>query len=132
MAQTKGETSESLLNSLGKRLLKKSFRGVYALDELSKVDLKHKDVLIVNVDKRDSVGSHWIGISCENDKCIIFDSFGRKNISAKIAKNMSNKHLKAYTESDAEQNAKQEFCGQACLAFCVVANSLGNDYAKWI
>ena len=53
-----------------------SFAGCFAANELSNVVLKSPCFIIVNLDKRNMKGSHWIAIGYFKNKIEIFDPLG--------------------------------------------------------
>jgi len=113
---------ENVLTEAGKSLFSKRFKGVYASDEISTLldNLKHGEMIIVNLDKRDSTGSHWIALVNHQKQIILYDSFGRQ-----IPEVIN-------TEDDAEQSLLEEDCGARCLAFLWVYYRLGIEPALQI
>ena len=108
------------LDKIGKHLFDVLWRGVFASDQ----DIPKTGYAIINVDKSDESGSHWVAI-CDG---IVYDSFGRKikNLIPHL------KNIKDIVDNDAEQTKKQEDCGQRCLAFIWVYHRLGKEYALFI
>ena len=53
-----------------------SFVGCFAADELSNLIVKSPCFLIINLDKRNMTGSHWIAVGLFRNKLEIFDSLG--------------------------------------------------------
>lgn len=82
---------------------------------------------IINLDKHNEPGSHWIAMVC-NDKMIIYDSFGRK--TRDILPNFNKEYINA--QDDAEQNINEENCGSRCVSFLNVYDKLGSEYALLI
>ena len=68
--QLNEKTIESILSC------QNSFVGCYAANELSNLILKSPCFIIVNLDKRNMNGSHWIAIGCFKNKIEIFDPLG--------------------------------------------------------
>lgn len=57
--------------------IRKKFGGVFSSDDLPEKKGKHKS-FIINLDKKNQPGSHWISIYFEKDLCMHFCSFGSK------------------------------------------------------
>ena len=87
--------STDLINKLGKHLFGIKFKGVYSSD-----DTIPKGYVIVNVDKSNQPGSHWLAI-CDN---LVYDSFGRK--TSKLIPHLTLKNYRD-AEYDAEQTARK-------------------------
>ena len=57
--------------------LRPYFAGVLASDRLPASPIKSRPQgYIVNVDRHDSQGSHWLGVWTDDDTCEVMDSFG--------------------------------------------------------
>ena len=104
-----GTTTESLLNHVGKQLFGRKFGGVFASNEKPR-----GRYCIVNTMPRGTSGEHWLAIA----PGLVYDSFGRQKYGD-------------YT-GDAEQAIQQTNCGQRCLAWLLVYDELGADYAALI
>lgn len=113
-----GATSQTDLHDAGSRMFKNKWGGVFALDE------PFKDVLpaycIVNNLPRGTSGEHWVAVTSD----LQYDSFGRKNILG--ATGISS------TDQDVEQSVSENNCGQRCLAWLYVYDTMGSDAAKLI
>ena len=106
-------TGEYELKSCGRKLFGKSFRGVFASDEIPRT-FKSRQSAIVNLDPRSSGGSHWIAMVAHQDQDnIVNDSFGRDVLADQLPGVQ-------YTEDDAEQGFYENNCGQRCLAWLCV------------
>jgi hypothetical protein len=112
-----GVTYSLHLNDVGRHVWPKKFKGVFASDD----KIPATGYCIVNVDKRDMPGSHWIAI-CNS---LVYDSFGRK--TSKLTPHMIGNFRD--TEYDAEQDDKEENCGSRCLAWIHVYDTMGASYA---
>ncbi len=83
---------------------------------------------IINVDKSNQSGSHWISIYITTKTVYIYDSFGRP--SDKLLKYLTRK-LKSYkikwrdSDYDAEQFGYSEICGQLCISWLACIDSYG-------
>jgi hypothetical protein len=115
-------TGEDELKTVGEALFGDLFRGVYAADELTvpRMLLKNQ-CCIVNLDERESSGSHWIALAQDGGDLLVYDSFGRS-----IA--IANGDV-IHTENDPEQKMTEMNCGQRCLAWLCVYHRFGGDAA---
>ena len=73
-AKTHGPLKEKTIENI--LSCQNSFVGCFAADELSSLVLKFPCFIIVNLDKRNMKGSHWIAIGCFKNKLEIFDPLG--------------------------------------------------------
>ena len=71
---------------------------------------------IVNLDKHDMPGSHWVAMA----DSMVYDSFGR------------DVGLGETTERDVEQGRREDNCGQRCVAFLCVYHAYGPEIAYFI
>jgi hypothetical protein len=102
-------TTESQLNHVGKALFGKKFGGVFASNEKPR-----GRYAIVNTKSRGTGGEHWLALT----PGLVYDSFGRQKYGD--------------NSGDAEQAMKETNCGQRCLAFLLVYDELGSDFAALI
>jgi hypothetical protein len=94
------------------------FRGVYPIDVLPAIS-SYPSAIVVNTDKHDQPGSHWVGLYFDDkEKCEFFDSFGRAPIG----------HLKDYILNNSSSftwnntQVQQMFtttCGQFTIFFII-------------
>ena len=98
--------------------LSQIFIGVFASDNIPCIT-KVPAALIINLDKSDSPGSHWIALFFTKcNKCEYFDSYGRKPNSC-ILKYIA-KQTKTYIYNNVcVQDLWTISCGQMCLYFLV-------------
>ena len=85
----KGETYGDDLDNVGKKLFENKWRGVYPSDRVPK--LKDGDMAIVNLDKHDEPGSHWIAVALRKNNLLVYDSFGRS--TSRILKSLYDSNL---------------------------------------
>ncbi len=117
----------------GKKLFGVKFKGVYASDKIPKLnDLS--PYCILNLDKSDEPGSHWIAlIKIKNKKqCIVYDSFGRDYKKIIPILNSSGNGRIKNSDRDPEQKIKETDCGARCIGFIMVFDKMGYDYACMI
>jgi putative methionine-R-sulfoxide reductase with GAF domain len=117
------------LQHFSKKMFKHKFKGVYASDKYPK--LKKNQSMIINVDKSNEPGSHWLGVYCyDNNRYLIFDSFGRPSV--KLIPHFGSGINLMDTDYDKNQLKSQSDCGQRCIAFLNVCHNDGFKYAKLI
>lgn len=125
-------TFSNQLNNIAIKLFPKEFIGVFPSDKIPKFNNK-KQYAILNLDKSNQSGSHWVGVVNEKNNIMFYDSFGRNDKS--IIKNLRkvNKNKKIInTEDDIEQKVLEDNCGQRVLSWLILYHLFGPKYAKWI
>ena len=97
-------------------LIKRRFIGVYPIDMIPEYFIS-PSILIINLDKSNEKGSHWIVIHQKDDKQIeIFDSLGKT--PKKDIRNLLMSNNKGYMYSHKRvQDYFTETCGQFCLFY---------------
>ena len=111
-------TNSSELEAYGSRAFKSRFIGVYPVDRVPSKKMSIGQYAIVNLDKHNEPGTHWIGIVKHNEnEYIIYDSFGRKStkIIPILVKQLGKTNIED-TDYDAEQKVTEYNCGQRVLA----------------
>ena len=98
------------LGDVAKRLKIPSFRGEFLLDTLPKNPNK-KECGIVNFDKSDGPGTHWITWYKNGKTEIYFDSYGVQPL-IEVGKYLGSP---IYYNTHQLQPARQVFCGHLCL-----------------
>lgn len=106
-----GITSDIQLNKYCTFLPK--FRGTHAWDEQPK--LKNLESCIINLDKSNQPGSHWVALYRYKNKTYIYDSFDRK---------ISN-FRRVDIDKAVMQKSRELDCGQRCVAFLALVESIG-------
>jgi hypothetical protein len=115
-------TLSSDLERVCHKLFGGAFKGVFPSDRVPR--LRECECAIVNVDKSNQRGSHWMAVTSG----LLYDSFGRRNIDL-----ISHAKLKQEdTELDAEQTKTETNCGARCIAFLIVWALHGAAVAKYI
>lgn len=124
-------TFSNELNTVGKYLFGKKFKGVFSSDKIPK--LKKNQYAILNLDSSDEEGSHWIAM-CNDSKSntYLYDSFGRsiKKIIP-FAYKSGNGPIKG-THKNPEQNKISNNCGQLSISFILMFDKYGPQVAKFI
>jgi len=110
------DTSDAELRHTGRQLFGvHRFRGVFPRDQMPYLEVRGTSC-VLNLDKYDEPGSHWIAVYCYgNAKLIVYDSYGRRIGVFPSHESFLNADL------DAEQSEKERNCGQRCLAWLCVA-----------
>ena len=106
----------------------KRFDGTFSRDNLN---IFNKDgAYIINLDKYDNIGTHWVAIYLKNNNVTYFDSFGIEYIPKKIAKLINDKSIKSNIFRI--QSFNSILCGYFYTGFIeYTSNNLGlNEYAK--
>ena len=93
---------------------------------------KEKPYAILNLDKSTESGSHWVAIAKVNDETYIYDSFGRKNQQIIPSLSKSGNGTIEDTDRDAEQKINELNCGNRSVAFLLLVDRFGINYAKLI
>ena len=102
-----------------------SFVGCFAADELSNLMVKSPCFLIVNLDKRNMVGSHWIAVGVFKNKLEIFDPLGFDLFSwPKISCDLLHfLHKYSFSRkvlvSKRIQASKSQNCGLYCIYYVI-------------
>jgi hypothetical protein len=107
-----------------------NFIGVYARDELSSLTLGFDEGLIINTDKRDEPGEHWVAIYKENDGfCEYFDPYGLPPLQDEFYNFLStNSKVGFGYNANQLQCVECVTCGHYCIEYiiqkCVETKSL--------
>ena len=118
------------LNRIGKKYLKSKFWGAYPADQIPNLTNK-KPYAILNLDKSDGPGSHWIAVAKSNKDTIVYDSFGRKSIKI-IPSLKSGTGQIIDTDYDKEQTPDELNCGSRSLSFLILIDNWGSEMALLI
>jgi len=110
------------LYKIGRKMFGNKFHGVFPSDKIPKLN-NIKRYCILNLDKSNEPGSHWVGLAkLKNGQTIFYDSFGRCHTKIIPDLNLSGNGRIVNSEKDREQKIKEENCGQRCLAFLAVVD----------
>lgn len=127
----KTTTYQNDLLRAGQRVLGSAFAGVFAADNIPRLnDLKRYAIL--NLDKSNEAGSHWIAVAHKDGKTFVYDSFGRATaqILPELSRSGNGKTIDA--EYDAEQHPKELNCGARALAWLLLFEMSGEKVALLI
>lgn len=127
-----GITYGNELNKIGVKLLKKKFKGVFPSDKIPRLS-EYKKYAILNLDKSNEAGSHWIAIAYDDKNVYVYDSFGRK--SSKIIPSLKlsgNGRVREGSDYDAEQKIREDNCGGRSMAWLLFFDRYGVENAMKI
>lgn len=116
--------TNSELEKFCKKLLGKTFLGVFPCDSYPKNITKYKSNIsfIFNLSPHYQSGSHFIAVLKKKNKFIYFDSFG-KPCKNKLILNFLHNFTTEMTYSNKQiQSKKSLFCGLFCLAFLKICH----------
>lgn len=117
------------LNKIGSQLFGKKFKGTWPSDH--NPSLKNGQSMIINVDKKNEPGSHWLSVVKDKNNLYVYDSFGRH--MSKLIPHFYKKHGRVKnTELDKEQKDYQLDCGLRTLASLAVYYDKGINYYKYL
>lgn len=104
----------------------KGFEGVYSSDNIPLLK-KIKSSLILNFDKENEPGSHFIAVFLNRKKHLLyFDPLNLGFTPVNIALYI-NKYKKCFNLSQNMQNYESSFCGFYCMLF-IISNLIGKKY----
>ena len=122
----KESTYQNELETAGRKLLGVKFKGVFPSDKIPKLnDLKK--YAIINLDRSDQSGSHWVAVALDDGKIYLHDSFARKANKILPALFESGKKVISSDLSDAEQNVDEANCGAHSLAWLLMFEKWGKN-----
>ena len=128
----KKTTYSDQLEKICRELFTVKFKGVFPSDKIPKLS-SLAPYCILNLDKSTESGSHWVALSKCTGGAMLYDSFGRDDTV--IIKNLrfsGNGKIVDVDRKDVEQKMKEKNCGARCIAWLLVFNDLGEEYAKLI
>lgn len=98
---------------------RKHFKGVFPIDKIPKIIGKRPSLIVVNTDKSDESGTHWLAIYLSSkDKGEFFDSYGRKPTQKEILNFFKRNHIKSVFYNKTQlQGYLSEVCGQYCCVY---------------
>ena len=90
-----------------------TFNGVYSRDNLPKT-IKN-GAYVINLDKYEDVGTHWVVLYVKNNGITYFNSFGVEHVSKEIKRFICHKDIK--TNIFRIQADNSILCGYFCIRF---------------
>lgn len=121
------------LDSIGHKIFGHKYHGTYSRNHVPRLtDLS--PYCIINLDRSDEPGSHWVGVSKlkGKDEVLLYDSFGRNHRKILPGLSFGNGVTIKNTDLDVEQQHKETNCGQRSMAWLVVFEKYGPKIAKLI
>jgi hypothetical protein len=120
------------LAKAGKTKFGAKFHGVYPSDRIPQLTAR-TPYTILNLDRSDQPGSHWIAVAKSNNDIIVYDSFGRthKTIIPALGRGFVGGKV-IDTDRDVEQDIMATDCGARSLSFLVFFDRYGAKNALLI
>ena len=120
------------LAKAGTKLFGAKFHGVYPSDKIPQLS-NRTPYCILNLDRSDQAGSHWIAVAKSNNDLIVYDSFGRthKTIIPSLGRGFVGGKV-INTDRDCEQDIMATDCGARSLAWLVFFDRYGAKNALLI
>lgn len=114
------------LDRAGKDIFGSRFHGVYPSDKIPKLT-DRKPYAILNLDRSDESGSHWIALAKVGNNSIVYDSFGRHHTKIIPSLLYSGNGKLISTDDDQEQHIMATDCGARSLAFLLFLDKHGAE-----
>ncbi len=124
-----GGLYDNQLENVMKEYKDKGFKGVYAIDEIDKIPVSNKMGVILNLDKSDQPGSHWVAlyIDADDDQTVeYYDSFAEeppeslmKDIKKLVDKINPEVYLKFKVNRIKQQSESSDNCGIHAMKFLI-------------
>jgi hypothetical protein len=124
-------TYMSELEKAGAKLLKIKFKGVFASDKIPRLN-NLKSYAILNLDRSNEPGSHWIAIARKDGITYMYDSFGRHGSQIIPTLYHSGNGRIINTDPDPEQQEHETNCGARSLAWLMFFDKYGPKKALLI
>lgn len=93
-----------------------SFTGCFPADKIPHVN-SFPTTIIVNTDKSNKRGDHWVAFYMEKDYCLYFDSFGMGVLEEDILSYLSKYYKSVIYCKNSIQDIFSVACGYFCIAF---------------
>jgi len=125
-------TSTSFINETLSHI--KNYKGAYPSDDIPnfKLPAKGTNYVVINTDKSDESGEHWVCLAMDKSKCHYFDSFGLHILESGIGKYVKKMGYNKYVyNSKAIQPFYSEKCGYYVIAFILAIES-GESFKTFI
>ena len=114
------------INNVLKNL--KNFEGCYSKDQIPLIE--NNKSLIFNLENSYQTGSHWVGLSRQNNNIFIFDSFGIGDIPNKLYKIYKNYNI--IENIYRIQDIHSSLCGMFCVLFCLYKVDSKNKFISYL
>ena len=114
------------LDRAGKDIFGSRFHGVYPSDKIPKLTDK-KPYAILNLDRSDEPGSHWIALAKVGNNSIVYDSFGRHHTKIIPSLLYSGNGKLISTDDDQEQHILATDCGARSISWLEFLDKYGAE-----
>lgn len=124
-----GGLYDNQIESVMDNYKQKGFKGVYAIDEVEKIPVSNKMGVILNLDKSNQPGSHWVAlyIDTDGDQSVeYYDSYGEdppqslmKDIKELINQINPEVYLKFKINKIKQQSETSDSCGYMAMQFLI-------------
>ena len=104
----------------------KGFLGCFACNDLPPFPKKFPVSMIINTDKKNQAGEHWLGLILTKSKCLYFDSFGVPIMEDIIISYLQQKYKKVIINNECIQHTFSTSCGLFCIAFIKYVKTKSN------
>ena len=112
-------TFGSQLKKYGRRVFQMKFHGVYMSDQIPRNLSRRRPYAIINLDKSNQPGSHWIAVAYRGPKKLwVYDSFG--DLNEPPSQLMTLYPRSVLTDPDAEQSLTETNCGARAMAWLML------------
>ena len=119
------------LDKAGTQLFGSKFHGVYPSDKIPTLN-NRTPYAILNLDKSNQSGSHWIAVAKSGKNIIAYDSFGRSNKHIIPALGRGFDGTVIDTDRDVEHDILATDCGARSLGWLVFFDRYGAQNALLI
>ena len=114
------------LDKAGKDIFGSRFHGVYPSDKIPKLT-DRKPYAILNLDRSDEPGSHWIALAKVGTNSIVYDSFGRHHTKIIPSLLYSGNGKLISTDDDQEQHIMATDCGARSISWLLFLDKHGAE-----
>ena len=118
------------INNICHKLFGSKWGGAHAVDKIPIKKYSDIHYFIINTDKSNEAGTHWVAVVLHKSNAYLYDSFGRKteNILKPLANLLSKKSIH-FTDSNytAEQFGNTQICAQLSISWLCCFDQFGKD-----
>ena len=120
--------NEQELNNLLKAV--PNYQGSFAVDELDQVKLVHPTFLVVNLDERNSEGTHWIGLAVYMNTVYMCDTLGGALPDNRLPREWIRflKLILLQRNLVVTKQLSKQLCGLFCVTFIKIMSETHNFY----
>ena len=106
------------INNILKKEIGRVFKGVYALDQITRLKPRFLAAYVFNTKPSTSPGEHWVAVYIRsNGKAVYFDSLGFQPRHTQIIKFLKKHSTKRTFSRKIIQNPFTVTCGEHCIVF---------------